>query len=103
MLDGRVSQAVLDLLSDPAWDASRNRHIGQRNIYVMSAAEAAAKPTLPIAVGRFSAVSRRSRSNASVRTFSGRREGDALLHHVLGLDPSIGGRGRGVVGPPRAH
>jgi hypothetical protein len=47
----RVSQAALDPLSAPAWDASRNRHIGQRNIHVMSAAEAAAKPTLPIAVG----------------------------------------------------
>jgi hypothetical protein len=47
----RLSQAALDPLSAPAWDASRNRHIGQRNIHVMSAAEAAAKPTLPIAVG----------------------------------------------------
>lgn len=47
----RVSQAALDPLSAPGWDASRNRHIGQRNIHVMSAAEAAAKPTLPIAVG----------------------------------------------------
>jgi hypothetical protein len=47
----RVSQAVLDPLAGPAWDASRNRHVGQRNIHVMSAAEAAAKPSLPIAVG----------------------------------------------------
>jgi len=47
----RVSQAALDPLSGPAWDASKNRHIGQRNIHVMSAAEAAAKPTLAIAVG----------------------------------------------------
>ena len=47
----RLSQPALDPLSAPAWDASRNRHIGQRNIHVMSAAEAAAKPTLPIAVG----------------------------------------------------
>ena len=47
----RLSQAVLDPLSAPAWDASRNRHIGQRNIHVMSATEAAGKPTLPIAVG----------------------------------------------------
>ncbi len=47
----RMSQAALDPLSAPAWDASRNRHIGQRNIHVMSAAEAAAKPSLPIAVG----------------------------------------------------
>lgn len=47
----RVTQAVLDPLATPAWDAARNRHIGQRNIHVMSAAEAASKPTLPIAVG----------------------------------------------------
>ena len=47
----RLSQAALDPLSAPAWDASRNRHIGQRNIHVMSAAEAAAKPTLAIGVG----------------------------------------------------
>jgi hypothetical protein len=47
----RVSQPVTDPLAGPEWDASRNRHIGQRNIHVMSAAEAAAKPTIPIAVG----------------------------------------------------
>ncbi len=47
----RTSQTVLDPLSGPAWDASRNRHVGQRNIHVMSAGEAAAKPTLPMAVG----------------------------------------------------
>jgi hypothetical protein len=47
----RVSQSVLDPLSAPAWDASKNRHIGQRNIHVMSAAEAAAKPTLAIGIG----------------------------------------------------
>jgi hypothetical protein len=47
----RVSQPALDPLSAPEWDSSRNRHVGQRNIHVMSAAEAAAKPTLPIAVG----------------------------------------------------
>jgi hypothetical protein len=47
----RVSQAVTDPLSGPAWDASKNRHIGQRNIHVMSAAEAAAKPTIGIDVG----------------------------------------------------
>lgn len=47
----RVSQPALDPLSVPGWDASANRHIGQRNIHVMSAAEAAARPTLPIAVG----------------------------------------------------
>jgi hypothetical protein len=47
----RASQPALDPLSGPPWDASSNRHVGQRNIHVMSAAEAAAKPTLPIAVG----------------------------------------------------
>jgi hypothetical protein len=47
----RVSDPVTDPLAGPAWDAARNRHIGQRNIHVMSAAEAAARPTLPIAVG----------------------------------------------------
>ncbi|MDA4117129.1 MAG: hypothetical protein OK455_02170, partial [Thaumarchaeota archaeon] len=31
-----------DVLGTPEWDASLNRHLGQRNIHVMSAAEAAA-------------------------------------------------------------
>jgi hypothetical protein len=47
----RISQSVLDPPSGQAWDASRNRHVGQRNIHVMSATEAATKPTIPIAVG----------------------------------------------------
>jgi hypothetical protein len=47
----RISEALTDPLSGPAWDASQNRHVGQRNIHVMTAAEAAAKPTLGIAVG----------------------------------------------------
>ena len=47
----RVSQPALDPLAGPGWDASQNRHVGQRNIHVMSAAEAAAKPTIPIEVG----------------------------------------------------
>ena len=47
----RISDAVSDPLSAPAWDASQNRHVGQRNIHVMSAAEAAAKPTIGINVG----------------------------------------------------
>lgn len=47
----RASQAVTDPLSGPAWDASKNRHIGQRNIHVMTAAEAAAKPTIGLEVG----------------------------------------------------
>jgi len=47
----RASQPALDPLSGPPWDAARNRHVGQRNIHVMSAAEANAKPTLPITVG----------------------------------------------------
>jgi hypothetical protein len=47
----RISQPVTDPLSGPAWDASQNRHIGQRNIHVMTAAEAAAKPTIGINIG----------------------------------------------------
>lgn len=47
----RVSQASSDPLSGPAWDPGQNRHVGQRNIHVMSAAEAAAMPTLPIGIG----------------------------------------------------
>jgi hypothetical protein len=47
----RVSDPAMDPLSGPAWDASQNRHIGQRNIHVMTAAEAAAKPTLGIDIG----------------------------------------------------
>jgi hypothetical protein len=47
----RASQAATDPLSGPSWDASKNRHIGQRNIHVMSTEEAAAKPTIGIDVG----------------------------------------------------
>jgi hypothetical protein len=47
----RATSAVSDGLSNPAWDAGQNRHIGQRNIHVMTAAEAAAKPTIGIHVG----------------------------------------------------
>lgn len=47
----RVSQLPSDPLSSPAWDACQNRHIGQRNIHVMTAAEAAALPTIGINVG----------------------------------------------------
>ncbi len=47
----RISDPVKDPLSNPAWDASQNRHIGQRNIHVMTAAEAAAMPTLGIQLG----------------------------------------------------
>ncbi|KAF3930311.1 hypothetical protein ABW19_dt0200982 [Dactylella cylindrospora] len=47
----RISQPVTDPLGTPPWDASQNRKVGQRNIHVMSAAEAAAKPTLGINVG----------------------------------------------------
>jgi len=47
----RISHPVTDPLSNPPWDASQNRHIGQRNIHVMTAAEAAAKPTIGINVG----------------------------------------------------
>lgn len=44
----RISQAVLDPLSTPTWDASTNRHIGQRNIHVEAAG---GDPTFPIDVG----------------------------------------------------
>lgn len=47
----RISHSVTDPLSAPAWDASQNRHIGQRNIHVMTAAEAATKPTLGLKIG----------------------------------------------------
>ncbi len=47
----RASDSQTDPLSNPPWDASQNRHIGQRNIHVMTAAEAAAKPTLGIEIG----------------------------------------------------
>ncbi len=47
----RLSQPVTDPLSAPPWDASKNRHIGQRNIHVMSPQEAAAKPTIGLHVG----------------------------------------------------
>src|SRR5262249_27835240 len=47
----RVSHNCTDRLSNPPWDASQNRHVGQRNIHVMTAAEAAARPTLGLAVG----------------------------------------------------
>ena len=47
----RVYDKCSDPLSDPRWDASANRHVGQRNIHVMSAAEAAAKPTIGVNVG----------------------------------------------------
>ena len=47
----RISQSVMDPLSNPPWEAARNRHIGQRNIHVMTDAEAAAKPTIGIEVG----------------------------------------------------
>lgn len=52
----RVSDSQTDPLSKPPWDASQNRHIGQRNIHVMTAAEAAAKPTLGIDIGPLFAV-----------------------------------------------
>jgi len=47
----RVSAAVTDPLASPDWDASLNRQIGQRNIHVMSASEAAASGGLQVGVG----------------------------------------------------
>jgi hypothetical protein len=47
----RISQPTTDPLGLPPWDASQNRHIGQRNIHVITAAKAARKPTIGINVG----------------------------------------------------
>jgi LysM repeat protein len=47
----RIYDKSTDPLSDPRWDAARNRHVAQRNIHVMSSAEAAAKPTLGVNIG----------------------------------------------------
>jgi hypothetical protein len=47
----RVSAAVTDPLASPEWDAALNRQIGQRNIHVMSASEAAASAGLQVGVG----------------------------------------------------
>lgn len=47
----RLSQPATDPLSGPPWDAAKNRHVGQRNIHVMSPEEAAAKPTIGLDVG----------------------------------------------------
>jgi hypothetical protein len=46
----RVWDLPCDLLGTPEWDASTNRHIGQRNIHVATAAELADQP-LTIHVG----------------------------------------------------
>jgi len=40
-----------DALSVPEWDASLNRHVAQRNIHVMSAADLASAPPLMLKVG----------------------------------------------------
>jgi hypothetical protein len=50
----RVWDVVGDMLSTPEWDASVNRHVGQRNVHVVDAAGGAAAPAaapLKIAVG----------------------------------------------------
>jgi hypothetical protein len=47
----RISHPVQDPLSNPAWDARQNRHVAQRNIHVMTAAEAAALPAIGVNVG----------------------------------------------------
>ncbi|KAI9784780.1 MAG: hypothetical protein M1839_001510 [Geoglossum umbratile] len=47
----RVSHPVKDPLANPAWDARQNRKVAQRNIHVMTAAEAAANPTIGVNVG----------------------------------------------------
>jgi hypothetical protein len=40
-----------DLLTTPEWDASVNRHLGQRNVHVVSAAEAASLTDNPLTIG----------------------------------------------------
>ena len=40
-----------DQLGVPEWDASNNRHIGQRNIHVVSADEAASMPPVQLRIG----------------------------------------------------
>jgi hypothetical protein len=47
----RVSHPVKDPLTRPAWDARQNRKVAQRNIHVMTAAEAAAHPTIGVNIG----------------------------------------------------
>ncbi len=47
----RAWDVCSDALSTPEWDASLNRHIAQRNIHVMTAAEAATAPLLLLKVG----------------------------------------------------
>jgi hypothetical protein len=47
----RAWTLVDDQLGAPPWDASLNRHVGQRNIHVVSAAEAAAMQPLTLKIG----------------------------------------------------
>ena len=47
----RASTTCDDVLGTPPWDASLNRHIGQRNIHVIGAAELAAAPPVQLRVG----------------------------------------------------
>jgi hypothetical protein len=50
-LVARAWDLASDPLGTPEWDGSLNRHIGQRNIHVMTAAEAAAAQPLQLHVG----------------------------------------------------
>jgi hypothetical protein len=47
----RAWDVASDHLGTPEWDASLNRHVGQRNIHVMTADEAAGAPPLQLGVG----------------------------------------------------
>ncbi|MDQ2956013.1 MAG: hypothetical protein M3Y42_03490 [Actinomycetota bacterium] len=47
----RASTTCDDILGTPAWDASLNRHVGQRNIHVIGAAELAAAAPVQLQVG----------------------------------------------------
>ncbi|MDP9094455.1 MAG: hypothetical protein M3N95_16340 [Actinomycetota bacterium] len=47
----RAWTLIDDQLGQPAWDASNNRHLGQRNIHVVSAADAPAMAPVQLRVG----------------------------------------------------
>jgi hypothetical protein len=47
----RAWSVIDDQLGVPAWDAANNRHIGQRNIHVVSADQAAVMPPVQLHIG----------------------------------------------------
>ncbi len=46
----RAWDNVGDLLTTPEWDAATNRHLGQRNVHVVAAADAASLSTQPLKI-----------------------------------------------------